>query len=108
MGGTWGRSRRLKCFRYLSRPFEKDDSPGAGAELVEIGGDERAIDNTRLAPWQKLDTIETLLSPLLFFTLRAGHIWIYDLIDLDRQFRFLAKSAFGVAHNASSIYVVAP
>ena len=54
-----------KHFRYLGRPFGREEAPDVKSELEAIGDDARAIECSYLAPWHKMEAVQSFLVPPL-------------------------------------------
>ena len=52
--------------------------------------------------------MHTLLAPRLDYPLRVRHIYTYNMIDLDVQFRYLAKQEAGLPRCATNSYFAGP
>ncbi|XP_025262540.1 uncharacterized protein LOC112637315 [Camponotus floridanus] len=95
-------------YRHLGVPTGSsvDQTP-----FVTIGGlleDLRAVDQSLLAPWQKLELVATNILPRLDFLLRGATVEKKPLKAADLQVRRMAKSWLNLPQRASAEVVYLP
>ncbi|XP_067143388.1 uncharacterized protein [Centruroides vittatus] len=76
--------------------------------ITKLQNDIRPLDDSKLAPWQKLDAINTLLLPRLTFHLLLGSNPKKRLDNLDRQIKKAAKRWLNLPQRASAELVHIP
>ncbi|XP_068989965.1 uncharacterized protein T26G10.4-like [Neodiprion pinetum] len=76
--------------------------------VQELERDLRAVDESLLTPWQKVETVATFILPRLDFSLRGAHVEKGPLTATDRLAKRLAKSWLNLPQRASAEVVFLP
>lgn len=96
-------------YRHLGVPtgFRTRQTP---VETIrQFSEDLKKLDESLLAPWQKVDATATFLLPRMDFIMRGADVRMEPLRDLDRQLKRLAKGWLNLPQRASAepIYLAA-
>ena len=91
-----------ETYRHLGVPtgFRANQNPTETIDQMER--DIRLIDDSLLAPWQKIDTISTFITPRLEFILRGGYLQKGVFQPLDQLLKKSAKKWFYLPRRASA------
>ena len=76
--------------------------------IDEVRQDISKVNNSLLAPWQKLDATAVFILPRLDFLLRGAEVEKRPLSDADKALRRMAKSWMGLTQRASAEMVYLP
>ena len=100
---------RAESYRYLGVPMGIDIGDKSLPAIVDQCREEiLKIENSRLAPWQKLDAIRTFVQPKLTFALRAGvNDLKASLKELDTTLRFALRRICNLPTRATTSYLFA-
>ena len=81
-----------EAYQHLGIPTGYETKRTPTETLRDLIADTRSIDQSLLAPWQKLDAVRTFLLPRLDFILQGAHIEKDYLTEADKIIKKLAKS----------------
>ena len=81
-----------EAYQHLGIPTGYQTKQTPTKTLRDLIADTRSIDQSLLAPWQKLDAVRTFLLPRLDFILQGAHIEKDYLTEADKIIKKLAKS----------------
>ncbi|KAJ4449031.1 hypothetical protein ANN_00425 [Periplaneta americana] len=89
-------------YEYLGVPTGFQKQPSAGNTIRSLLSDLDKIDRSLLAPWQKLDAVNTYVLSRLAFHLKAGAVPKKRLTQLDTKLKQLGKKWLHLPQRASA------
>ncbi|XP_046391709.1 uncharacterized protein LOC124159815 [Ischnura elegans] len=101
-GGAITSLREGESYKYLGVPFGFRVCQTPREELQKLGEDVRKIDESLLAPWQKISATSTFLLSRLDFIIRAGNVRKTDLAPTDRLIKTCCKRWLNLPTRASN------
>lgn len=97
-----------KTVRYLGRPFGLEDQPDPSLYLTSSLSLARAIADSHLSPWQKLDALQLFVISRFHFLMRVGDVRMIEYKDIDRDLRALIRRMCSLPRFSSSAYIEGP
>jgi hypothetical protein len=91
-----------EVYEHLGVPTGYHVAQSADKALNDINKKLRKIDDSLLAPWQKLDAINTFILPGVSFHLRNGVVQKDPLNAIDRDIKRIAKKCLYLPQRAST------
>lgn len=89
-------------YEHLGVPTGFQKQPSAGDTIRSLLSDLDKIDKSLLAPWQKLDAVNTYVLSRLAFHLKAGAVPKKPLTQLDNKLKQLGKKWLHLPQRASA------
>lgn len=68
------------------------------AKAEQLLDDLKRIEESMLAPWQKIDAIKTFIITKMIYCIRHGDPYIGDLKELDRAIKFAVRTCCKLPH----------
>ncbi|CAK1604663.1 unnamed protein product [Parnassius mnemosyne] len=95
-------------YEHLGIPTGYDVGQTPRSALKKLLADVKKIDESLLAPWQKLDAVGTFVLPRLYFIMQGADVEKEYLREVDRIVKNFAKRWLNLPHRASSELVFLP
>jgi len=96
------------AYEYLGIPIGLDVDQTPLDSVESMVNDANKIDESLLAPWQKIDELRTFIMPWLEFILRGGLVKRAPLAFLDKTVKKLVKKWMCLPQRASAEVVFLP
>ncbi|XP_046640334.1 uncharacterized protein LOC124324536 [Daphnia pulicaria] len=95
-------------YRHLGVPTGFRNKQTPEETLAQISNDLDLLDNSLLAPWQKIDAVVTFIVPRLDFILRGANVAVKPLRALDKRMKKNVKKWLNLPQRASAEVVFIP
>ena len=99
---------REEAYQHLGIPTGYQVSQTPVATMSQLVADISKIDQSLLAPWQKLDAVRTFLTPRLDFIMQGGAVEKEYLTVVDKKIKKAAKNWMSLPQRASVEMVFVP
>uniref|UniRef100_A0A914D4E2 Ubiquitin-like protease family profile domain-containing protein n=1 Tax=Acrobeloides nanus TaxID=290746 RepID=A0A914D4E2_9BILA len=83
---------------YLGTELGKNVRSNLKAKAEQILDDLKRIEESMLAPWQKIDAIKVFIITKMIHSIRHGDPYIGDLKELDRAIKFTVRTCCKLPH----------